>query len=312
MLGVSLSASKKHHWQSRHPDLDLALIQAEAPLEVDASPLLPEEQRAWSCPVKGCHAGLPALASQAMKRAKRKHASAHGLTLQQMFYMSVKGKPKGGAAKANVAKHEQVRASKFGTHDIVQVVPQERIDNGQRGNAYYCRVCFSKLGKTTQPHELLPCAERIQRLQTNGWTMSKKRSWWKHLQKAEPVHAANFLAAVGRTKEYIDEFFKTDVETESSKRWKEVQKTKKKRMLPKAGTPWCAVPRSLAKASRVKAKAKARAKVAPRRGPSKTPSAKAASRRGKPLARLRPALGGFVGMLLRGLGKQDILDHLKL
>ncbi|CAJ1446551.1 unnamed protein product [Effrenium voratum] len=76
-----------------------------------------------------------------------------------------------------------------------RVVPQERIDNGQRGNAYYCRVL------------------------------------------ARPLSLTNFSLALSassgfRPTEYIDEFFKTDVETESSKRWKE-QKTKKKRKLPK-------------------------------------------------------------------------------
>ena len=176
---ISLSASKRHHWVSRHPELPLERIQVGEPIEVCASELLPLEARSWSCPVKGCKAGLPPLAFQPFKRAKRKHAKTHGLTLRDLFVLGATGAPKQGTSKALSAAHDKKRQERFATHTLVQVDTVERREGGERGTAWYCSVCFSKLGKTTQAHELLTCQERLERLQTNGFCLSKKRGTFR-------------------------------------------------------------------------------------------------------------------------------------
>ena len=109
VLAKSLAVSKKHHWQSRHPDRPLAMIQAEKPLQVCASEQIPIGNREWACPVEVCNAGLPPLASQPMKRAKRKHTTSHGYTLRQLFALSAKGKDKSGTSKAPTAGHNNTR-----------------------------------------------------------------------------------------------------------------------------------------------------------------------------------------------------------
>ena len=230
---------------------------------------------------QGCKAGLPPLASQPFKRAKRKHAEAHGLTLRDLFVLGTTGTPKHGTSKALSAAHDKKRQERLATHTLVQVDTVERRQAGQRGTAWYCSVCFSKLGKTTQAHELLTCQERLERLQTNGFSMSKKRAWSKHLQEPEPLHAANFLKAVNRSKEFQDEFFKVGRDTYSSKRWRS---KKPKTTKPKPHTPCCAG----LKLQRKKALEASRALRTPKTSAATSSSARPRAAATKPKAKAKP------------------------
>ena len=80
-----LLVKKKHHWLTRHSDLPKDMVHRPKPVTISVAHNLPEEQRAWCCPL--CTAALPSLSDWDRKRAIRKHIEeAHpDETLQSLY-----------------------------------------------------------------------------------------------------------------------------------------------------------------------------------------------------------------------------------
>ena len=103
--------SKKHHFRTRHAETPMQLILAAKPTVAMTSATLPQEQRAWTCPL--CKDGLPVLSSQDMKRTKKAHVQARHphLTVKRLFHLSQVGKPKAkkGVSRKQLASHQATK-----------------------------------------------------------------------------------------------------------------------------------------------------------------------------------------------------------
>ena len=197
--------SKTYHAKTRHPEVPFARFQVERPTTVAVSHDLPDAEADWKCPI--CQGKLPILSSQGLLRAKRAHvAEAHpGTSLSELYRLSALGRPKVSrkiGAKAKEA-HEAKRQQRFQDHDMVTVIPPERVRPGCRGSLTYCRKCFSLLGKV-RDDTLRPCNERLKELQTNLHVQRVKGIWWARLTTNEPLHAEAFARAVGRSVRELD------------------------------------------------------------------------------------------------------------
>ena len=202
------TGSKFHHFRTRHPQCDIERIKIARPSVVAATKDLPQEQTGWTCPILGCGHKLPVLGSQDHKRAVREHCrKCHPKeTPRTLAFKSLKGKPKRtkGVSRQQLANHEKYRFERFPTHEIVRVVPPERLASGFRGALYYCKVCLSPLHKSS-PQGLQTCQERRARIDTSHHVRRMRRTWWVRLKNSEPGHAKALAVAVGRSMTQMDE-----------------------------------------------------------------------------------------------------------
>ena len=118
------------------------MVHRPKPVTISVAHNLPEEQRAWCCPL--CTAALPSLSDWDRKRAIRKHIEeAHpDETLQSLYNYRKKHIQKPGVRAHNHDKYVKARQQRHKTHDIVAVDPTERNAKGRahhKGRKFYCR-----------------------------------------------------------------------------------------------------------------------------------------------------------------------------
>ena len=127
--------SRRFHWRTKRPDLPSTLIHKEAPTVVAVSFSLPEEEKAWTCPL--CPAALPSLPTVDRKRAVRDHIPKRhkGETLQsqQSLYNRQRARiKKPGVSAAQAAKFAKPLKVLKG-HRPVRVEPTEQRQKTKRG-----------------------------------------------------------------------------------------------------------------------------------------------------------------------------------
>ena len=155
----SLSTAKRWHLESRHPFFNRALVkQAKRAEVVQTSESLPMSQRMWTCPIQGCNHGLPGLPYQDKKRAIREHCKRcrKKHTPRSLSFLWRTGRPqrKRGVSKQQTQKHQQVRESKYATHDVFTYRP----GHWPKGSAWGAL-------STVRP-ALRTCSTRVRRLGT--------------------------------------------------------------------------------------------------------------------------------------------------
>ena len=205
----SLSTAKRWHLESRHPFFNRALVkQAKRAEVVQTSESLPMSQRMWTCPIQECNHGLPGLPYQDKKRAIREHCKrCHKKhTPRSLSFLWRTGRPqrKRGVSKQQTQKHQQVRESKYATHDVFTYRPGHW-PKAQRGCAVYCKTCLAHLQHESKTVRHLTCSQRLQRLRTNAQVRTRKRVWWVRLRDESPQEMAEFLNASGLSQAAIDE-----------------------------------------------------------------------------------------------------------
>ena len=201
-------AGRRYHGKSRRPDLPQELfttreLQAAA---ISTSALIPREARDWECPL--CKEGLPLLEYQRKKRCIRLHCEERhpGETPRSLFAKSQLNTTKPGTAASLREAHAKARAEKFPSHNLVQVVPHERVLAGNRGYLYYCTKCLqavSRYGKRKTAG--LSCQQFCDRLAESKELQGRRARWWTRLKANQPRHAEALAEAVGKTCQQIDE-----------------------------------------------------------------------------------------------------------
>ena len=203
-----LSCAKRHHLKTRHPSFNKQLVNHKLrPTVFEPSPLIPPDQRGWSCPI--CDVGLPSLPNQDRLRAIRKHCEKHpGETPFSLYAKSQRGKPKRSTANALVTAHAIERKKRWRSHEVVSVsiAKEERKNDSDRGNAHYCKKCLGQLGKKQFRIHDLSCFQTKQAIKTDSNVQQGKRRWWENLQQQRPKHCAEFLEKTGWSKEQVDSY----------------------------------------------------------------------------------------------------------
>ena len=216
--------AKSLHVKSRHPHIPLETFRKDEVADtIETSPLLPESQRAWSCPL--CNHGLPELPTQARNRAIRAHCSKFHPkeTPKTLSFKNRVGTRNQGCSAHQTKRREKERQELCGTHTIVKVIPVEKRQHDPvtyRGHIYYCKFCFSRLRGSTAHKAEMTCQQRQEEMQTNGFVLSRKRAWWTSWLANEPLTAQNFLDNSGLTKEHMCSVLKMENPSWSSKKWK--------------------------------------------------------------------------------------------
>ena len=170
---------------------------------------LPEEERAWSCPL--CSAALPSLSVWDRQRAIRKHIEkCHpGETLQSLYDRRRKSFLKPGVREHNHKRYAKAKKRKHKTHDIVTVIAPERDAKGRaapnHGRSYYCTRRLAKIGR--HPEASKTCAVRQRDFRQNEHTQCMRRRWWTKLKQQEPGHAKNYASAMKKTFAELDKFY---------------------------------------------------------------------------------------------------------
>ena len=205
---TGLGASKVSHMRSRHPDFDVRLLfQSRKKTPVATSPLLPQDERAWQCPL--CDHGLPSLSVADRLRAMKRHCeiSHPQETPTSLGHLNTRGIRKPGVQRSSLQKWEKHRKRKYGSHDIVQVPidDAERKDASDRGSAYYCKNCLLKIQYRAKNRTT--CKSFLKQYQKAHRVRWGKQIWWKNLQARRPKHTEAFLRAVGWTKAEVDQLW---------------------------------------------------------------------------------------------------------
>ena len=203
---ASLSASKKWHYSSKHPEVPLRLIFPSKKV-VPATPShdIPEASRTWECPI--CHKGLPAMSDFERIRAITKHCKDEHPkeTPATLHHKRSKGSAKPESMKANLAKyHARVREEKEHKDDHVRVVLPKPNWANDRGSWVYCRNCLAHLQRRSPEFFKVPCKERLLRTSKDPTAKRMKKAWWSRLCKEDPVHKELLLQATGWTEEAVN------------------------------------------------------------------------------------------------------------
>lgn len=194
--------------RSRHPSFDVRLLfQSRKKTPVATSPLLPQDERAWQCPL--CNHGLPSLSVADRLRAIKRHCetSHPHETPTSLGHLNTRGIRKPGVQRSSLQKWEKHRKRKYGAHDIVQVPidDEERKDASDRGSAYYCKNCLLKIQHRAKKRTT--CKSILKQYQKAHRVRWGKQIWWKNLQARRPKHTEAFLRAVGWTKAEVDQLW---------------------------------------------------------------------------------------------------------
>ena len=204
----SLSALKKWHCRSRHPDFDIERV-VKRPKGDCFTPThsIPKDQASWECPI--CCKRLPTLSSQDYKRSVRAHIKAEhpGETPRTLYHKRSKGRKKStdGCSKLQLAIHQASREVRHADHDFFSFKPLDSRDKNWRGQVVYCKRCLSRLQQQDKTVAKLSCSERRARLENNLVSRMRKRTWWKAMLNHEPLNAQEFLRLSGWTKEGLAE-----------------------------------------------------------------------------------------------------------
>lgn len=159
---TSVIGRKNYHWQTRHSDMPKDMVCRPKPVVISVAYNLPDDERAWSCPL--CPAALPSLSLWDNQKAIRKHIKDEhpDETLQFLYDRRRKSFLKPGVRAHNHEKYAKAKQRKHKTHTIVTVEAVERDargrDNPNKGRTYYCTTCLGKIGRN--PEAAKTCAAR--------------------------------------------------------------------------------------------------------------------------------------------------------
>ena len=216
-----VSGARCYHVRSKHPEVNPSFFIKKFDEIVEASSLLPMEQRGWSCPL--CDCGLPDLAVHPRNRAIKAHAEkCHpDVSVSTLRNLNQVGTSNPGSGQRQTQRRQTERETLHASHTIVKVDPVEkrRQDPNYRGFAYYCSTCFSQLRGVTGCKATMSCSDRLAEIETNGKVRSRKRAWWVNWSTNEPETAESFLAASGLTHEHMRDKLQIDNPSASSQRW---------------------------------------------------------------------------------------------
>ena len=222
--GDGLSQLKSWHMKSRHPEFRRDLIRENQKADAYVpSTSIPRQDRQWSCPI--CDAGLYALPPQDMKRAIQAHCADQrpGETRRSLAIRLLKGIKKPAVGRRALQKAQDVRNTKYETHDCV-LLPQETKDKAERGRVNFCKKCLSRLGRHGDKINNLTCEQRLERLKTNPWVKKMKRDWWERLVKRDPSYADLFLKETGWKRNDLEALLAPVYRSEADRRWGEKRK----------------------------------------------------------------------------------------
>ena len=162
----------------------------------------------WSCSL--CTARLPTLSRHDRLQAIKQHIAEcqKGETPMSLFNRTRTHVKKPQVAELQTKKFDAKRRKMLRGHAPVKVVPTEW-NKTKRGNLHYCSKCLSKIEKGNKNHNWdLTCRQHLLKQEKKedrycGITTA----WWTRLQKQQPLHAANFAEAVGKS--FVDEITAT-------------------------------------------------------------------------------------------------------
>ena len=203
---ASLSASTKHHYSSKRPEVPLRLIfPSKKVIPATLSHDIPKASRTWECPV--CHKGLPAMSDYERICAIAKHCKDEHPkeTPSTLHHKRLKGLAKPESMKANLAKHHaRVREEKEHKDDHVRVVLPKPNWSNDRGCWVYCRYCLAHLQRRSPEFLKVPCKERLSKTSADLTAKRMKMAWWSRLCKEDPAHKELLLQATGWTEEAVN------------------------------------------------------------------------------------------------------------
>jgi hypothetical protein len=193
-----LSAAKKHHLKSRHPQFDIKLVQCERKITpVIPSAALPKAERDWTCPI--CAKGLPKLPYTHYKASVRKHCQeAHPAeTLTSLYRRTMKGREKpAGFGKNMATKYAKLRKQLRGDHKTF-ALRKPVWDTTTRGQFVYCSGCLSQLQHRKKDFYKMSCAQRLAALHKDPNARQMRARWWRRVLKEDPPYATLFAKAAG-------------------------------------------------------------------------------------------------------------------
>ena len=196
---ASLSASKKHHYTSKHPEVPLNQIFPSKKV-VPATPShdIPASARTWECPI--CTKGLLAMSDYERVCAIAKHCDDEhpDETPSTLHHKRLKGWAKPDSMKANLAKHHaKVRGETEFKDDHVRVVVPKPIWDKNRGAYVYCKNCLAHLQRRVEDFMRVPCQDRLEKTRSDATAKRMKRAWWDRVCTHDPDHKSQVLQATG-------------------------------------------------------------------------------------------------------------------
>ena len=122
-------------------------------------------------------------------------------TPSSLHYKRLKGAKKLSSriGETQLKKHRKAISTKHRSHAVVAVQPVERNNAGERGCKFFCKVCFTCLlkGKTKLTPDLQAALQNDAECEQP--LCHDPSCLWMRVKANEPLFAANFAAAVGRS-----------------------------------------------------------------------------------------------------------------
>ena len=213
------SAAKIRHYRLAHPEIPKHVYApGKVTLAPEATHLIPDTERAWSCPL--CNKGLPSLPVGERMRAIRKHIqdfhpeeTPRSLDTKGRF-----GRKAPATFVEAISKFLlRTRQEQYPSHHLIMVITPRR-DHQHRN--FWCKDCFSIFNCTTGTAKFdQPCQLRQQEMLSNGFVLARKRYWWNNLCSKFPDAAESFLQQAGLTRQYVEDTLRVGVVTDSTVRW---------------------------------------------------------------------------------------------